>query len=286
MTQKMKNDFEISLLESGNLIKRGCGILISNIGKTVAAITLVITALVLFTDIGFASFTGESFSSTMAVMLLASYLMYFSMEDAGERLGEESEEYKEAYDACRQNSEKITGRDIQALREFCKSYAKEELEYRRANLLLHYGYTENDYQNYKKSGTCSKNSRKIFKKAERLKAFDLTPKMLLTKEKSREKNELRNPESFKLPSMIMKLIPTTVCMTVTVSVMLTAKENFGAADVIDALFKLSALPVVGFRGYAEGYNFTKRALTSWIKTKSRLLEAFINGKEAFSKVEN
>lgn len=282
----MKNDFEISLLESGNLIKRGCGILISNIGKTVAAITLVITSLVLFTDIGFASFTGESFSSTMAVMLLASYLMYFSMEDAGERLGEESEEYKQAYDGCCRLSEKITGQDIAALRSFCKEYAKDELEYRRSNLLLRYGYCESDYLNYKNAGACDKKARKIFKKADKLKAFSLTPKMLLTKEKSKEKNELRNPESFKLASMIIKLIPTTLCMTVTVSVMLTAKENFGAADVIDGLFKLSALPVVGFRGYAAGYNFTKRTLSSWISTKSRLLEAFLSDKESFSKVEN
>lgn len=282
----MKNDFEISLLESGNLIKRGCGILVSNIGKTVAVITLVITSLVLFTDIGFAKFTGESFTSTMAVMLLASYLMYFSMEDAGERLGEESDEYKKAYDASCRLSDKITGQDIKALRSFCKEYSKEELEYRRANLLLRYGYSVSDYQNYQSAGTCDKKARRIFRKAEKLKAFNLTPRMLLSKEKSREKNELRNPESFKLPSMIIKLIPTTLCMTVTVSVMLTAKENFGAADVIDGLFKLSALPVVGFRGYAAGYNFTKRTLTSWISTKSRLLEAFLTDKESFSKVEN
>ena len=281
----MKNDFEISLLESGNLIKRGCGILVSNIGKTVAVITLVVTALVLFTDIGFADFTSESFTSTMAVMLLASYLMYFSMEDAGERLGEESEEYLKTYEECRLLSEKISGQDVPKLRSFCKEYAREELEYRRSGLLLYYGLSESDYENYKTSGTCSKRARRVFKKADRLKAFNLTPKMLLSKEKSREKNELRNPESFKLPAMIIKLIPTTLCMTVTVSVMLTAKENLGAADVIDGLFKLSALPVVGFRGYAAGYNYTRRTLPSWISTKARLLEAFLARKESFSQAE-
>lgn len=282
----MKNDFEISLLESGNIIKRGLRILASNVGKTVAVITLVVTSLVLFTDIGFTSFTGESFTSTMAVMLLASYLMYFSMEDAGERLGEESDEYKKAYDECSQLSDKITGSDIPMLRSFCKDYAKEELEYRRLNLLLRYGYGESDYQNYKSSEACNKKALRIFRKAEKLKAFNLTPKILLSKEKTREKSELRNPENFKLISMIARLIPTTLCMTVTVSVMLTAKENFGAADVIDGLFKLSALPVVGFRGYAAGYNYTKRTLSSWISTKARLLEAFLSRKESFSKVEN
>ena len=271
----MKNDFEISLLESGNLIKRGCGLLISNLGKTIAVITLVITALVLFTDIGFAKFTSEDFTSTMAVMLLASYLMYFSMEDAGERLGEESEEYKKASERCAELSDKIKGCEIPMLRAFCKDYAKEELEYRRGNLLLYYGYTEDDYVKYKSCGACDKKARKAFKKADKLKAFAITPRELLSKEKTRERSELRNPGSSKLPAMILKLIPTTLCMTVTVSVMLTTKENLGAADIIDGIFKLSALPVVGFKGYAAGYNFTKQTEASWLCTKARLLEAFI-----------
>lgn len=271
----MKNDFEVSLLESGNLIKRGCGFLISNLGKTVAVITLVITSLVLFTDIGFAKFTSEGFTSTMAVMLLASYLMYFSMEDAGERLGEESEEYKKASALCAELSDKIKGSEIPMLRAFCKDYAREELEYRRGNLLLYYGFTEEDYRKYKGGGACDKKSRRVFRKADRLKTFALTPRELLSKEKKRERSELQNPESTKLPAMILKLIPTTLCMTVTVSVMLTAKENLGAADIIDGIFKLSALPVVGFRGYASGYNFAKHTETSWLRTKARLLEAFI-----------
>lgn len=282
----MKNDFEISLLESGNVIKRGLGIIASNVGKAVACITLVVTALVLFTDIGFAEFGGESFTSTMAVMLLASYLMYFSMEDAGERLGEESEEYVKAYGECSKLSEEITGSDIPMLRNFCKEYAKEELEYRRQNLLLYYGYTEEDYKKYKTVGSCAKKAIKYLKKADRLKAFNLTPKMLLSKEKTRDRSELRNPENSKLMSMILKLIPTTLCMTVTVSVMLTAKENFGVADVIDGFFKLSALPVIGFRGYADGYNYSKRTQSNWISTKSRLLEAFIKQKNLSFAKEN
>lgn len=282
----MKNDFEISLLESGNLIKRGCGMLVCNVGKTVAVITLVVTSLVLFTDIGFTEFTSEGFTSTMAVMLLASYLMYFSMEDAGERLGEESEEYKKTSALCSELSSKIGGDEIHMLRAFCKDYAEGELEYRRGNLLLYYGYAEDDYQKYKSGKACEKKALRIFKKADRLKAFTLTPKELLSKEKTQDGSELRNPESSKLLAMIIKLIPTTVCMTVTVSVMLTAKENLGAADIIDGVFKLSALPVVGFRGYAAGYNYTKRTLTSWLAAKARLLDAFLKRKESFFKQEN
>ena len=271
----MKDKFEISLLESGELIKRGAAALINNIGRTVAVITLVVTALVLFTDISFASFNAKSFTSTMAVMLMASYLMYFSLEDSGERLGEESEEYKGSKSRCDSLIERITGDRIYELRNFCKSYSEEEADYRRANLLLARGYSQEEYQRYKNGDAFNKKALRVFKRADRLKAKSLTPRDLLTKERSVTKSELYNPESSKLVRMVVKLLPTTVCMVITVSVMLSTKENMSAATVIDGLFKLSTLLIIGFKGYASGYNYSKHVLPMWIDTKARLLDAFL-----------
>ena len=76
----MSDKFEISLLEAGSLMQRGMITLAANVGKVTAVITLVVSALVLFTDIGFADFGTESFISTLAVMLISSYLMYFSIQ--------------------------------------------------------------------------------------------------------------------------------------------------------------------------------------------------------------
>ena len=73
----MKDSFEISLLNSASLMKRGYTLLASNAGKAVAVITLVVASLVIFTDISFADVTSKTFTSTMAIMLMASYLMYF-----------------------------------------------------------------------------------------------------------------------------------------------------------------------------------------------------------------
>lgn len=273
----MKDKFEMTLLESGSLIKRGTEALLNNIGRAIAVITLLISALVLFTDIGLADFSTESFTSTMAVMLVASYLMYFSMSDSGEKRGEESEAFRSAAKQCSELSARIGGEAISELREFCKSYSEEELAYRKASLIICHGYAESEYQSYKRGEACDKKAKRVFKRADKLRAIPITPKTLLSKERARGKSELVNPENSKLPFMILKLIPTTVCMTVTVSVMLTTKDNLNAATVIDGLFKLASLPIIGFKGYVSGYNYTRHTLTLWMETKARLMEAFLKG---------
>lgn len=271
----MKDSFEISLLESGDLMRAGAEALLANVGRVVAVITVIISALVLFTDIGFADFGAESFTSTLAVMLVASYLMYFSMSDAGESLGESSEEYKSASKKCLALSEKICGERLVDLRDFCKRYSEEELLYRRENLLFGYGYTIKDYEDYKRGSPVGKRSSKIFRKAEKMKAILITPQTLLSKGRAKTKSELQNPEKTKRLTMLLKLIPTTVCMTVTVSVILTAKDGLTLSSVMDGLFKLSSLILIGFKGYSAGYTYTKRTLSLWFDTKARLLESFL-----------
>ena len=103
----MKDGFDMGIVSSGQLVKKGYSLLIANVGKTVALITLAVTALVSFTEISFSEFGSESFTSTLVMMLIASYVMYFSLEDAGEKLGRESDEYKTASESrygCRVHS--------------------------------------------------------------------------------------------------------------------------------------------------------------------------------------
>ena len=271
----MSEKFEISLLESGSIMKRGVEAILNNMGKAIATITLLISTLVLFTDIGFADFSAESFSSTMAVMLVASYLMYFSMSDSGEKRGEESEEYKSAEKRCAELSASVSGDMIRDLRSFCKRYSEEELEYRKSSLIICHGYSEEDYKSYNESGICERKAKRVFKRADKLKAISLTPKALLSKGKASGKSELVNPENAKLFSMLLKLIPTTLCMTVTVSVMLTAKEDLTASAIIESIVKLSALPIIGYKGYRAGYEYQKGAKRLFLEAKTRLLEGFL-----------
>ena len=271
----MKDSFEVSLLEAGDLMKRGAEAIINNIGKAVATVTLLITVLILFCDVGFADVTSESFTSTTVLMIIASYLMYFSMEDAGEKLGEGTEEYKSSISRYIERVEKVSGNMIGRLRSFCKKYSVEELNFRRLNLLMQHGYSEEDYEAYERGEPCSREQSRVFRKVKKLRAYPLTPCTLLERENIRSKRELQNPEAKKLLGMFLKLLPTTVCMTVTVSVMLSAKSDMSFAVVIDGLLKLSALLLVGFRGYSLGYAYKKRSIPTWIDAKTRILDAFL-----------
>ena len=69
-------------------------------------------------------------------------------------------------------------------------------------------------------------------------------------------------------------------MAVTVSVVLSAKESLTAVDVIDGLLKLSSLPIIGFRGYSQGYVYTKKNISAWLDTKTSLLTAFLKNEAA------
>jgi len=271
----MKEKFDPSILDVGSVIKRGYGTLVSNIGKATAIITLLVVGLVLFCDIGFSEFGTVGFTSTLIVMLMASYLMYFSGESTGERLGEECEEFIKAKKHHRELCDRITGDKIFALREFCREYVREEHRYRKSHLLFYYGYSVDEYEKYKMGAPVSKKARRIFKKADRIRPISITPKALLSESRGKVGSELANPEYTRIPKMLLSLLPTTLGMLLTVSVMLSTKENLDGAAIVDGIFKLASLPIIGLRGLGSGYVYVKEGLTSWTESRSRLLERFL-----------
>lgn len=272
----MKDSFERSLLEAGSSMKKGYKLLAENAGKATALITLLICALVLFTDIGFSDFKAESFTGTLAVMLFSSYLIYFSMNETGEQLGERSEEYTEARDAFLKLRERISGEDMPRLRDFCKKYSEDELFFRRESYLLTEGYTGADFDKFMRSeAELDKRGRAVMRRARRMRAVPLIPRELLEGETHGKRSELSNPDSFRAFRLLAGLLPTSVGMIVTVSVMLTLKENLDAATVADGVFKLASLLIIGFRGYSGGYAYAKNTKTLWLRTRARLLEAFL-----------
>ena len=44
---------------------------------------------------------------------------------------------------------------------------------------------------------------------------------------------------------------------------------------MEGIFKLSALPIIGFKGYGAGYSYSKDTKSAWIDTKARILEQFV-----------
>jgi hypothetical protein len=118
----------------------------------------------------------------------------------------------------------------------------------------------------------------VFNRVKRQRAVELSPRVLLSKEKAKSKSDIKSPEGSKIPLMILKLIPSTLCMIVTLSVALSLKESLDLVSVLDGLLKLSSLPIIGFRGYAHGYNYVRSTLSSWLDTKSSLICAFLKEK--------
>lgn len=275
----MNDSFDISLLSSASLLKRGYSTLIANISKAIAVITLVIATLLSFTEIGFSNVGAESFTSTLIMMLIASYIMYFSLEDAGERLGHDSDEYKDALKLYEEKRNLISGEDIPKLRKFCFDYQNEELKFRKKNALLSLGYTEEEFENFKKNGNSDRRTRCRLARIEKLKRTNITARDLLSKSGLKVGSDLKKPGAEKLVFLLTRLIPSTVCMVFTVSLMINTKEDMTFGSIMESVLKLSTLPIIGLKGYTAGYEYTLGAELTWLGAKTDLLDAFIKQRD-------
>ena len=120
----MKNGLEYGLTEGAALLKRGRSALLRNMGVLVASLTAIVVVLITFTDVALAELSFERLGATAAVMALATYVIYFSLEDAGERLGEESEEYADAVREYEEAKRKITPGNVERLRVYLLEYSE------------------------------------------------------------------------------------------------------------------------------------------------------------------
>ncbi len=277
----MKNDLGKELSRLDALTKSGYGYIINNAGRIIAFITVIVATLVTFTNVSFSAFTGESFTVSLIIMLCASYVMYFALESSGERLGESTEEFLEALNRYKSVRAKISADDIGNLREFCLKYTASEADYRRKIFLAESGLTTDEYEDYKKGKFFEKPTQRLLYKCDRIKPARLTPSLLLSKERLSSRCELSGPERTRIISILLGLLPTTLGTFFTVSIMLTAKSELTMATVIEGIVKLSALPMIGFKGYTSGYSFVKNVKSNWIGIKTEILEEFLSKKHNF-----
>ena len=148
--------------------------------------------------------------------------------------------------------------------------------------MFSYGYSYRDYETAAGDGKVGeKKLRRAVRRAARQTPLRLTPGALLSCGWRSRGAEIWDPSQTKFLHLIIRLIPSTLCMTLTVSVVLSAKPDLDAATVIDSILKLSALPVIGFRGYARGYNYSRCDVAEWLRAKARLLSAFSAKREHY-----
>jgi hypothetical protein len=271
----MKVDFEKSILDSGQIMQKTYSFLVENMGKTVAIITGIIAVLVSFTEIGFCDINSRDFTLNAIFMLICAYIMYFSLEDTGERAGRASAEYIERENEFKAMQKRVDSTKIEKMRDFLKDYRIQEYKYRRENLILTYGMSVEEYENMKSQGRLALKQKRIVRKVEKLNPIDITPKTLLTRSISDSGSEISNPRGMKLFKIILNLIPSTFCMLFTVSIMLNAKDNLTSSDIIDSIVKLTTLPTIALKGYCQGYSYATEALPAWLQTKTNLIEAFL-----------
>ena len=272
----MSKDFDTDLLSLNRRIRDGYAYLISNLSKIIAIVTMIVAGMLVFTDIEFLGFDSKELTTTLLLILISSYVVYFSLEESGERLYEESEEYKKLHEEYTRAAETISLERLSELREYCERYADEELTFRRRSALLAAGYTSEDYDAFCRGQISDNKKIRALRKISKMRRIRLTPEMLLY-HGAGSAEKIRDPKKGKLLMLALKILPSTVCMLFTASVVLSAKE-LNAITVIEGILKLSTLPIVGFRGYVNGYNYKKDSESDWLKTKTRLINGFLSQK--------
>lgn len=270
--------FTRELLDFGTRMKKGYAELRDGIGKVIAIITGIVAVLVTFTDVSFLGLATKEITATVFIMLVCSYVIYFSLESTGERLGEESEEYEAALQRYNAARKKIKPEDVIALRAFCKEYSREELGYRTAVMLSEHGLTEKDLDSYRSGQITDPSLGRILRRISRERARPLTPSILLNRGGVSNKSELSSPNKARLRSFVSELLPSTVCVIFTASIVLSLKGGLDTSTVIEGIVKLSALPIIGSKGFVTGYCYSKCEGAGWLETRATLLESYIESR--------
>ena len=278
--------FDEALLGAGKSIRRGYSFLYDNSGKLIAAIAGVIAIVLTFTEVAMPNVVTAEMTSEIVVLLIASVIIYLSLEDTGERSARAADEYLSAHGEYLKRRDVLRGRSVAELREFCLLYSREELEYRRRTALFEYGITDAEYKSCLAGEAVDKKVRRRAAKIAKMKPLRLEARALLGDEEMRGKSEIRNPEKEKWLRLIIGIAPSILCMLFTVTVMISTKDGMTPSDVIEGIVKLSTLPMIGLKGYSAGYNYVKGPLMLWQRTKCSLIDAFLSGEYVNKSLQN
>ena len=271
--------FERSLLISGEVMRTGYSALVKNCGKIIAALTALIVLLVTFTEVGFYEIGAKELTANVVLVLVASYIIYFSLEDAGEALGRESEEYQSTLAKLTSLIDRIDVTSLGALRQYLADYTAAELAHRRESLLAAEGIPPEELKRDDLS-CLDRRTRGVIKGAKKLRPIRLGVGSLISvRGRAQAPEEIKSPEGKRLITLILRLIPTTVCTLFTASVMLGIKDGLGAAEIIESLVRLCPLPIVALRGYSAGYTYAAEAECEWMRVRCRIIEAFLKSED-------
>lgn len=271
-------DFDSALLEGGRLLDTGKRNLLANMGRAVAFLTLCAAAVITFTDVIFSDPRAAQTGCQIFLYLLGATVMFLAMEREGEARGEEEDGFREAKRTLDIWRGRITGQMLGHLHTFCEEYAAAENAHRIRLALLRGARREEDYRAWLGGAKVPFADRCFFRRIRRLKPYPLTAATLLSCGRSQKHRELSDPAVSHGWHLVGKLLPSLICMAVTVSVAVRLKDGMTAQVIAEGILRLSALLSVGIKGYLQGYAYVRDSLTGWLTTKAKLLEAFLGEK--------
>lgn len=261
----MEHESEHLLATSLASLSRGRQKIFAHIGFWIAALSLLVAALVTFTDISLLSISTQRFTVTMVVYATVTVLMYLSLAEEGERTGRSEKAYKEAEDALTKAANSISPVSFGRLEAFCQAFVREEFSERRARLLLAYGIS--DESSAPPPAAC--------RRLKRLRPLQINALMLLGSTLKEGDSPLCNTEKRRRSRLLLRLMPSLLWMIFGIGIAIGAHDSLTTSAILEGIFKLSALLIIGLRGYTQGYLFISEAEIPFLRAKMQLLERFL-----------
>lgn len=260
----MEHESEHFLATSLASLSKGRQKIFAHIGFWIAALSLLVAALVTFTDISLLSISTQRFTVTMVVYATVTVLMYLSLAEEGERTGRSEKGYQEAEDALAKAANCISPASFGRLEAFCQAFVREEFSERRARLLLAYGISD-------ESSVPPATHRRL----KRLRPLQINALMLLGNTLKEGDSPLCNTEKRRRHRLLLRLMPSLLWMIFGIGIAIGAHDSLTTSAILEGIFKLSALLIIGLRGYTQGYLFISEAEIPFLRAKMQLLERFL-----------
>ncbi|MCQ2414180.1 MAG: hypothetical protein MJ082_05240 [Clostridia bacterium] len=267
------SEFDGLLLSGSDFLAKSKRTVLSRVGRLIALLTLGAAAIVTFTDVWFSDFGAAQTGIDLVLYLVGAVTVFFSMEKDGETSAGNEPGYVAALKRFREQTDGITAEDLPRLREYVLSYVKAEFEHRKLCLMTGNGICEEEYAAYLAGRKCSRGVKKKCRKIKALKPSSLTANSLLSLSAD-GRSELCDPQGKRTLGLLSKLLPSLICMCLTVAVAIKIKDGMTADVILSGIFRLSALLGVGAKGYIFGYRYVSENLTAWLSAKTKLLESF------------
>ena len=266
----------------------------------IAALTVIITAALIFTDVTVGDIMTVSFVAEGVLLMLIFWMMYLSMNENGMRAGREDGGYISKRREYLELTDKFRGEELSSLHRFCSYYKDEELRLSREVFLAGYGISYAVFEKYflpsafsiikrkaigdgeyeKVYSSLSLRQKNAVRRALRMKPIRLMPEMIMSSRGRRSRSPvpstIENAQR-KRNTFGLVYIALTTLIVVSVAIDIAVFTNAGA--LVYGLVKILSLVFTGVRGYSAGVLLYTEDATEFYDSMISVLSAYEAWKE-------